>query len=113
VRIVQGEAILTADELEAFYAPRESSPSLLIARGNVVVSQVGRRARCDEATYRRSEEKLLCRGNAELSYGCDIVRGREIEFDLARDGARVVGAASDLIRPRGEVEGSDCPELPR
>jgi lipopolysaccharide transport protein LptA len=113
VRIVQGEATLTADELEAFYPPRESSPSLLIARGNVVVRQLGRTARCEEATYRRSDEKLLCRGNAELSYGCDIVRGREIEFDLAREGARVVGAASVLIRPRGEVEGSDCLELPR
>jgi len=111
VRVVQGEAMLTADELEAFYAPRESSPYLLVARGHVAVSQTGRRALCDEATYRRSEEKLWCRGNAELIFGCDIVRGREIEFDLVRDGARVVGAASVLIRPRGE--GSDCPGLLR
>jgi lipopolysaccharide export system protein LptA len=110
VRVVQGEVTLLADELEAFYPPQESQPERLVARGNVRVIQGDRSARCEEVLYQRSRQTLTCSGHAELSYGCDVVRGRSIVFDLASDRAKVVGAASVVIQPKGESGQRDCPE---
>lgn len=109
----QGDLALHADELEAFYAPEESEPSRLTARGNVRIDQPGQRAYCDEAQYDRAAERLACRGNARLVQGCDVVRGESIEFDISADRARVLGGARVTIGPR---EGAaDCPadEMPR
>lgn len=105
VRVVQGEVTLLTDELEAFYPARQSEPEKLVARGSVRVTEGNRSAHCERATYLRSEQTLVCSGRAELVSGCDIVRGRSIAFDLDRDRAKVSGAASVLIRPRGE---RDC-----
>ena len=42
-----------------------------------------------------------------FSISCDQVRGEEIQFDLARDRVRVIGAASVVIR-RDDGEGGGC-----
>lgn len=110
VRVVQGDVTLLADELEALYAERDSQPSQLLARGHVRIRQGDRSARCQRAAYVRSEQVLRCSGRAELISGCDVVRGRSIEFDLERDSARVVGAASVLIRPKSGPSGGGCAE---
>ena len=66
------------------------------------VTQGDRRASCNEAIYERVEELITCRGKAVVFQGCDQVRGREIEFDLAREIVRVVGQAAVLIHPSDE-----------
>jgi lipopolysaccharide transport protein LptA len=108
VRVVQGDVTLQADELEAYYPPEDSRPERLEARGNVRVQQGDRHARCEVARYLAATRILTCSGRAELIYGCDEVRGDSIEFDLAHDRARVVGAASVLIHPGARNSGVDC-----
>ncbi len=107
VEVLQGGITLTADRLEAVYPQGASQPDLLVASGNVRVSQGDRRGRCDRATYERALHTIVCRGKAEIVQGCDQVRGEEIEFDLGQERVRVKGAASVVIQPEGD-EGSEC-----
>ena len=107
VRVRQGDVSLNSDVVEAEYRKGESEPDRLIARGSVEVGQGQRRARCDEAVYQRNENRISCVGHAELVQGCDVVRGDAIEFDLSGERARVVGAASIVIR-EGEPGGVVC-----
>jgi lipopolysaccharide export system protein LptA len=58
-----------------------------------------REARCQEAIYYRVEGRLVCRGNAELREGDDLVRGQVIEFDVETDRVTVSGGASVRLAP--------------
>jgi lipopolysaccharide transport protein LptA len=102
VWVRHGNVTLRSHRLEADYDKGESEPVRLVAHGAVRVEQGDRSARCDQAVYLRAENRLSCRGHAELIQGCDIVRGKSIEFDLARDQAHVEGAASIVIQPEEE-----------
>jgi len=105
VWVRQGNVTLRSQWLEAHYRKGESKPTRLVARGDVRVDQGDRQAQCDEAIYLEAEQRLSCRGHAELVQGCDVVRGDRIEFDLARDRATVEGAASIVIRSQADSEG--------
>ena len=102
--MLQGDVTLNADRLEAIYPEGASQPDRLVATGHVRIVQGARRARCEEATYERADGIIMCRGRAELTEGCDRVRGHLIELDLERERVRVTGAASVVI----QSEGADC-----
>lgn len=102
VRVHQDDVSLTTDALEAFYPKGETQPDRLVARGSVRVTQRDREARCDRATYRSSDARIVCTGHAEMRQGCDVVRGNEITFELDEDRVRVAGAASVVIHPKSE-----------
>jgi lipopolysaccharide transport protein LptA len=104
VVVIQGDIRLDADRLEAIYPAGASRPETLVAEGNVQVEQGERNGKCEQATYERSLQTIVCRGKAEVVQGCDRVRGREIEFDLERERVHVTGAASVLIRPEEDGE---------
>jgi lipopolysaccharide transport protein LptA len=99
VRAVQDDLVVNSDRLEAFYPPGASNPDRLVATGHVVLVQTGRTARCREATYYRSEEKLVCVGQAELEQECDRVRGDTITFFLDTEVLQVTGSADVNLRP--------------
>ncbi|MEE9606805.1 MAG: LptA/OstA family protein [Myxococcota bacterium] len=110
VVVTQADLTIKADRLEAFYPRNASKPDRLVAKGGVVVRQGRREARCDDATYERSEQRLVCRGHAELREGEDRVRGKVIEFDIAADRVYVKGGASVLIRPESDAENAENAE---
>lgn len=110
VLVTQANVTLRSQRLEATYRRGESEPEKLIALGDVLVDQDGRRARCDRAVYLRKDQRLTCSGHAELVQGCDIVRGDSIQFWLDDDRARVEGAASIVIRPEGSA-GAGCQDM--
>jgi lipopolysaccharide transport protein LptA len=101
VRAVQEDLHLVSDRLEAFYPPGKSQPERLVATGNVVITQTGKRALCESATYFRTEQKLVCVGDAQLDEKCDRVRGKEIVFHLDTEVLEVNGAADVRIHPDG------------
>ncbi len=103
VRAVQEDLLLRSDRMEAFYPPGQSRPERLVATGNVVITQTGKRARCEQATYFRAEQKLVCVGDAQLDQECDRVRGTEIVFHLDTEVLEVNGAADVRIHPDGVV----------
>lgn len=112
VHVRQGDLELRAERLEAYYPPQDSEPSRLVARGAVQVDQPGQRAHCDEAEYLRAQDRLTCRGDARLVQGCDVVAGESIEFDLASNRVRVIGAARVVIAPRRQAGGCATEHAP-
>jgi lipopolysaccharide assembly outer membrane protein LptD (OstA) len=94
--------------MEAFYPKGQSQPERMVATGHVVIKQTGKRALCKKATYFRTEQKLVCVGNAQLDEECDRVRGKEIVFHLDTEILEVIGAADVRIHPEGvECEPAD------
>ncbi len=102
VKVTQGDLSLSADRLDAFYPDGASQPNRLVAKGHVVVTQQDKRASCDEATFLNQEQRVVCRGNAEMSQGQDRVRGQEIEIHLDSNKMYVRGGAEVRVQPRTE-----------
>ncbi|NNL87357.1 MAG: hypothetical protein HKP27_16975 [Myxococcales bacterium] len=85
VRVVQGEMKLHCDEAEAFYPPGGSQPDRLVATGNVVIKSDSRVARCDEATFVRADDLVVCSRNARVDDGCDRITADEIHFNTRKE----------------------------
>jgi len=100
VRVNQDVMSLASDRLEAFYPPDSNEPDRLVATGRVVVRQRDQEARCDVATYMKADQRIFCRGNAEMRQGDDRVRGKEIEIRLDTDQLIVRGGAEVHIQPK-------------
>ena len=100
VRAVQGDLTLVSDVLEAFAAANASEPDRLVAHGHVTIKQLGRTARCAEATFFRDEQRVVCTGQlAEIEQECDLVRGPKITFHMGTQRLEVEGGADVQIRP--------------
>ena len=99
VRVTQADLTVTADRLEAIYPENSSQPDRLVAEGRVVVVRGAQEARCDRAIYWRTQSRLVCRGDAELRDGDDLLRGEQIEFNLDLEHVAVSGGASVVTRP--------------
>jgi len=97
VVVTQDDMTIRSNRLEAFYPAETSQPDRLVASGKVRMTQGDREARCDEATYERDEDMLICRGNAELREGEDCVAGEWIEFDTESETVTVKGGAKVVI----------------
>jgi lipopolysaccharide export system protein LptA len=105
VRASQGDLSLTAQRLEAFYPPGQSQPDRLVATGGVVVVQENKTARCDQATYHRDRQLVVCTGrNAVLTQDDDQVQGQEITFHLDTRTLTVKGNAQLRIQPERRAE---------
>jgi lipopolysaccharide transport protein LptA len=97
VVVTQDDTTIRSNRLEAFYPPEKNQPDRLVASGGVRMTQGTREARCDEATYERKDDMLICRGHAELREGDDCVVGEWIEFDTAAETVNVKGGAKVVI----------------
>ncbi len=111
VRVAQDDVTLEADRLEALYPPGSSEPDLLVATGRVRVAQaeLERSMLCREATYFRSEQRVLCEGDAELRQRGDRVQGGQIEIFLDSGRVRVSGGAVVNVRPQGAQAPGSAP----
>ncbi len=97
VRVVQADVTMTSNRLTADYPQGSSQPSRLVATGAVRVIQGSQEARCDNGTYKRAEELVVCCGHAELRDGTNRVRGKCIEFDLNGETVRVEDATVNIV----------------
>ena len=97
VNVVQNDITMTSNRLTADYPKGASEPTRLIAQGAVRVILGGQEARCDNGTFQRAEELLICCGNAELRDGSSRVRGKCIEFNLGDQTVRVEDATVNII----------------
>lgn len=104
VTVAQEDLTLRAREIDAFYPPSAREPERLVARGDVVVLQEDREARCNEAVYRREARRVDCSGDASLRDGEDRVTGREISFDLEAEKLVITGDTRLVLAPRKREE---------
>jgi lipopolysaccharide export system protein LptA len=108
VVVVQDDVTIHSNRLEAFYPPESSQPEKMVATGRVRMKSPKNEARCDRATYEKSKDMLVCRGNAELREGGDCVAGEWIEFDLESETVRVGGGAKVVIGGSGAPRQGSC-----
>ena len=97
VIVEQDNVTIRSQRLEAYYPPKASQPSRMVATGQVWISNGDYVARCDEAIYEREQDTLTCRGNAEMWDGDDCVAGEWIFFDLSAETLKVGGGARVLL----------------
>lgn len=109
VRVAQGEWRLRSDRLEAFYPSGSSQPERLVAQGHVNIHRGEQNASCDEATYLRGQEQVICRGNARMEQDCGWVTGREIELHLDSERMLVRGDTEVHICRDGEAPAAALP----
>lgn len=99
VDATQGERSLRADELQVLYGEERGGGQQIRridAIGRVIVSEPGQTAQGDRGSYDPVAGKIVLDGNVVLTRGDDVVRGGQLEMDLAT-GTAVVRAA----RPGG------------
>lgn len=96
VDATQGERSLRADELKVFYGEERPGGGQGIRRieatGRVVVAEPGQTAQGDRGIYDPGAGKIWLDGNVALTRGDNVVRGGQLEMDLAT-GTAVVRAA--------------------
>jgi len=96
VDATQGERSLRADELKVFYGEERPGGGQGIRRieaiGRVVIAEPGQTAQGDRGVYDPEAGKIRLDGNVVLTRGDNVVRGGQLEMDLAT-GTAVVRAA--------------------
>ncbi|HXV36174.1 MAG TPA: LptA/OstA family protein [Myxococcota bacterium] len=108
VNVVQNDITMTSKQLTADYPKGSSDPTRLVAEGAVRVVQGDQEASCDSGTFHRAEERLVCCGHAELRDGASRVRGKCIEFDLARQTVRVEDATVSIAPEPGGAQDDEA-----
>lgn len=100
VDATQGQRSLRADELKVFYGEESAGGGQGIRRieatGRVLVVEPGQTAQGDRGVYEPAAGRIQLDGNVVLTRGDNVVRGGQLEMDLAT-GTAVVRAA----RPGG------------
>jgi lipopolysaccharide transport protein LptA len=104
VVVVQGEMTLRTDSLEAFYPDGSSEPDRLVAIGNVVMVQEGRRLTCEHATYVRAEDRLICEGHAVMVSGEDRLSGDKIDVLIQSGVVKASGKVQVNVQPKDSEE---------
>lgn len=88
VLITQGDFRLQADEATIYFDKKTRDATKVIASGRVkafksdVELKQRVKAECNEAVFYNQERKMVLRGNAKLWRGEDLVRGKQITYEL-------------------------------
>ncbi len=88
VLITQGDFRLQADEATIYFDQKTREAMKVIASGRVkalksdVELKQRVKAECNEAVFYNQERKMILRGNAKLWRGEDLVRGKQITYEL-------------------------------
>ena len=88
VLITQGDFRLQADEATIYFDKKTREATKVIASGRVkafkadVELKQRVKAECNEAVFYNQERKMVLRGNAKLWRGEDLVRGKQITYEL-------------------------------
>lgn len=100
VTAVQAEAKLTAKKLEIRYREGEgqSQIQMVVASGDVVMTQTDRRATCDQAVYDSDSGKIVLTGTPEVWQGQDHIKGSVIEMYVDEDRVRVKSDPTQPVR---------------
>lgn len=103
----QGERSLRADELKVHYGDERPGGGQGIRRieatGRVVVVEPGQTAQGDRGVYDPGQGRIQLEGNVVLTRGDNVVRGGQLEMDLATGtavvrAARAGGAPGERVR---------------
>lgn len=96
VNVIRGDARLRADQVEAFFTPREGGrfgPPIrrITAVGDVFYVTPAQIARGDRGVYDLAEATITLEGSVVLTEGCNVSTGERLVVDLDGGSARLSG----------------------
>lgn len=104
VDAVQGDLVLSAQTLKVLYEGKNSTVGLaagsggsinqIEATGDVIISSPDETAEGDVGVYDVPAQLITLSGDVVLTRGENIIRGEQLELDLATGKSRMVGTAS-------------------
>jgi len=115
VLVRQGNLIISADRIEAYFEPKIREVNRIVARGNVRMSQKDWIGVGEKADYDVGRGVLILTGSPRIWQGEDQVEGERIKLDISRDRFEVesaqarVGSKRLEELKRGQEEGSAGP----
>jgi lipopolysaccharide export system protein LptA len=104
----QKDLEIYSDDLMVFFNETDNDVTRLVAKGNVTIIQLDRRATCEEAVYDRSQNRLVLEGDPVIRQGQNEVRGRRVIFYVEERRSVVEGGEGGrvkvtLVPEKGEV----------
>lgn len=106
VDAVQGDLVLSADELRVHYEGKESSVGLaagsgnnirrIEAEGSVIIASPEETAEGDQGTYDVRGKLVVLEGHVVLTRGENVIRGERLVMDLVSGKSRIVGAETTV-----------------
>ncbi len=107
VVITQGDFRIDADEATIIFDNKSRDVTKVLANGRVKISRSASeakdrvRAECNEAIFYNAERKVLLRGNAKLWRSEDLVRGKQITYELD-SGWIKADRVEGVVQPAGQ-----------
>jgi len=90
VKLTRGEAVLRAQKVTVFL-DEEGKPLKLVAEGNVLYFEPGRKATADYAEYDLKKEILILRGGAKVEERKNVLEAEEIVYDRKNETLQAKG----------------------
>ena len=113
VDAVQGDLVLSADELKVHYdddseavgisAGRGNKIRQIDAEGNVIISSPEEIAEGDFGTYDVPAKLVTLLGKVVVTRGANVIRGERLEMDLESGKSRMVGTVTSDDQSGGET----------
>jgi lipopolysaccharide export system protein LptA len=100
----QQDLEIQSDDLTVYFNENENDITRLVAKGNVRIIQMDRRAYCEEAVYDRALNRIVLEGNPVIRQGQNEVKGERVIFYLEENRSVVEGGE------RGRVKVTLVPE---
>lgn len=125
VDAVQGDLVLSAQTLKVRYEGKNSNVGLaagaggtinqIEARGGVIISSPEETAEGDVGVYDVPAQLITLKGDVILTRGENVLRGEQLELDLATGKSRMVGTTSSetaegAAAPSGRVKALFTPK---
>lgn len=115
VDAVQGDLVLSADELKVHYEGKDSGVGIaaggsntirrIDAVGHVIIASPEETAEGDHGTYDVPAKMVTLEGKVVLTRGANVIRGERLELDLVSGKSRIVGAETSVADGDQETSG--------
>jgi lipopolysaccharide export system protein LptA len=106
VDAVQGDLVLSADQLRVHYEGKDSAVGIaagsgnrirrIDAEGSVIIASPEETAEGDQGTYDVRGKLVVLEGGVVLTRGENVVRGERLVMDLVSGKSRIVGAETTV-----------------
>ena len=98
--VVASQADLTihCDDLIIYFSENDDDVTRLVAKGNVRITQMDRRASCEEAVYDRAQNQIVLQGNPVIRQGPNEVTGERVIFFVAENRSVVEGGEEGRVK---------------
>lgn len=94
----QEDLTIHCDDLIIYLNENDDDITHLVAKGNVRIMQMDRRASCAEAVYDRSQNRIVLEGDPVIRQGQNEVRGKRVILFIAENRSVVEGGEGGRVR---------------